>query len=204
MNQMKIEDFENVPNEFLDTISETQLFNELESGKSEQKTAYNPNPAPEAKENNIFDNLNDTQPPPPGATNLNANEIISGELAAELLSKIMPVLLSLGIDRFMGIKAPKKSFEMNAAEKNTIAPIIDNCLAKMNISFENPFIALGLSLSFIYGSKIIEVSNNPDLVKTVKKSAEKVQNAVNPAGKGTRKPGETRGRKPKNVALNIG
>ena len=209
--QMKIEDFENMPNEFLETISEKDLFETLNTGKdAQQKSASNSNPAPEAKENNFFegtDTAENFNTGGPENTNIKADEIISGELATELLNRILPVLLSLGVERFLNIKAPKKSFELTAGEKNTIAPILDKCLSKLNISFENPFIALGLSLSFVYGSKIIDVANNPELAKNVKQSAQKVNNAANPApvGKGyTRKPGETRGRKPKQVNLDIG
>lgn len=208
MPQLSINEFEKTPTELLDVISENDLFNALSSDSEAQKKAKAPeNPAPEqAPEPDFFE---PQTPPQPGATNLNASEIVSGELATELLNRILPVLLSMGVEKFLGVKAPKKHFELTAAEKNTISPILDQCLAKMNISFENPFIALGLSLSFVYGSKIIDVANNPELAQTAKKSAQKVQTQVNkefnPAGKGsTRKPGETRGRKPKVVNLDIG
>jgi hypothetical protein len=79
---------------------------------------------------------------------------------------------------------------------------------------ENPYYALLISLSFIYGSKALEVANNPDLAKPIKKAAEKVKKVANvvnrppandeinvkfatPNYTGTRKAGETRGRKPK-------
>jgi hypothetical protein len=207
MAQLSINEFEKTPSELLDVISENELFSALNSDSEAQTKAKAPeNPAPEqAPEPDFFNQ----PPPPPGATNLNASEIVSGELATELLNRIIPVLLTIGVERFLGVKAPRKHFELTAAEKNTISPILDQCLAKMNISFENPFIALGLSLSFVYGSKIIDVANNPELSKVTKQSAQKVQREVNkeynPAAKGsTRKPGETRGRKPKPVKLDIG
>jgi hypothetical protein len=211
--QLKLEDFENIPSELLETVSENDFFQTLNSGQDAQQKAQAPeNPAPKVKEDNFF---NQNQPfdmpgegQEPGKTNVKADEIISGELATELLNKILPVLLSLGVERFLNIKAPKKNFELTASEKSTISPILEKCLSNLNISFENPFIALGLSLSFVYGSKIIDVANNPDLAKTVKQSAAKVTNASNPAPTSkagtTRKPGETRGRKPKAVNLDIG
>ena len=211
--QLKLEDFENIPSELLETVSENDFFQTLNSGQDAQQKAQAPkNPAPEVKEENFFSQSQNFEMPgeaaEPGKTNVKADEIISGELATELLNKILPVLLSLGVERFLNIKAPKKNFELTASEKSTISPILDKCLSTLNISFENPFIALGLSLSFVYGSKIIDVANNPELAKTVKQSAAKVTNASNPAPTGkagtTRKPGETRGRKPKNVNLDIG
>lgn len=206
MNQLKFEEFENMPSKFLDTVSEKEFFSELEQAPAAQKK-HEPNPAPESKQN--FFSEETAGPSFEGqnnSTNVKAGDIVSGELATELLNRILPVLLSLGVERFLGYKAPKKNFELTAAEKNTIAPIIDQCLSKLNINFENPFIALGLSMSFIYGSKIIDIANNPELQAQVKKSKEVVNKATaesipRPAGS-TRKPGETRGRKPKQIILN--
>ena len=205
MNQLNFENFEGMPSEFLDTISEKELFETLESGQdAQQKPKQAQNPAPENKENNFF---NDQQgPPPPNGTNLNASQIVSGELAVELLNRILPVLLAIGVERFLGIKAPKKNFELTAAEKSTISPILDKCLSELNVNFENPFVALALSFGFIYGSKVINVANDPDLEKAIakpKQNVSKAASAANPAptGKSTRKAGETRGRKPKSIKL---
>lgn len=204
MNQLKLEEFEQMPTEFLDTISEKEFLNELGSAPQAQQK-HEPNPAPESKPHfNPFE----SDAPPMGSqnTNVKAGEIISGELATELLNRILPVLLSIGVERFLGYKAPKKNFELTAAEKSTISPIIDQCLSKLNISFENPYVALALSMSFIYGSKVIDIANNPELQAQVKKGKEVVNKATaesipRPANS-TRKPGETRGRKPKQVILN--
>ena len=78
--------------------------------------------------------------------------------------------------------------------------------------------ALALSMGFFYGSKFIDIANNPDLqkatekVKKEAKTASIVMTAPAEAGKGpqigtrgqvlTRKPGETRGRKPKVLKFN--
>lgn len=209
MSQLSLSEFENMPSEFLDTISEKEFFNELENNNAaQQKAPANQNPAPESK--NSFLDIDSPQPEPgpmqSQGTSVKAGDIVSGELATELLNRILPVLLSIGVERFLGYKAPKKNFELTAAEKSTISPIIDQCLSKLDINFENPFIALGLSMSFIYGSKIIDIANNPDLQAQIKKGKEVVnkataENIPRPAGS-TRKPGETRGRKPKSITLN--
>jgi hypothetical protein len=201
MSQLNFEQFEGMPSEFLNTLTEKELFETLESGKdAQQKPSQQQNPAPEARQQ-FFETATDQ--PQNQNTNVKAGEIISGELAVDLANRIIPVLMALGIERFAGVKVPKKSFELTAGEKSILAPILDRCLSSLNISFENPWVALMTSAAFIYGSKGIDVLNNPELQTPVKKAKETVINKAReanpaPTGQSTRKPGETRGRKPKN------
>ena len=208
-------ELENLPTEFMTELTEREFLSELsgtklDAGASTQKSAVS-NPLFSDPEPIISESPLGSGPVPmpdgPGAR-VNVKEIVSGELAIELLDKLLPVLLSMGSERFLNMSVPKKAFQLNASEKNTLAPLMDKCLSQLNINFENPFIALALSAGFIYGSKFIEVSNNPEYKREVKKAQEKVQRtaaAVHTPGLGsdgrplTRKPGETRGRRPKNL-----
>jgi hypothetical protein len=196
------------------TLNETDFLNMLETGEAPPV-----NTDPIKKENSF--SFND-EPPAEGPTtndqrqtnNINASELVSGELAAELLDKIGAVIAVYGARYFLEIEVNKSAFKLNASEKNTLAPILEKCMQGLNISLENPYYALLISLSFIYGSKALEVANNPDLAKPIKKAAEKVKKVANvvnrppandeiqvkfatPNYTGTRKAGETRGRKPK-------
>ena len=162
-------ELENLPTEFMTELTEREFLSELsgtklDAGANTQKSAVsNPlfsDPDPIISESPLGSG---PVPMPDGAgARVNVKEIVSGELAIELLDKLLPVLLSMGSERFLNMSVPKKAFQLNASEKNTLAPLMDKCLSQLNINFENPFIALALSAGFIYGSKFIEVSNNPE------------------------------------------
>jgi hypothetical protein len=201
MQQYKLTELEGMPTEFLEEITDKDFFNQLDGGppaaKTEQKTAFKPEPPQTPTEAGP---LNPIAGSGEGANNSNVNvkEIISGELATDLINRILPVILALNARKFMDLDVNKKQFELTAGEKSTIAPIMDKCLAQLNINFENPFIALGMSFAFIYGSKFIDVANNPEVQKVSAKVVKKAGES-HPAIKGqsTRKEGETRGRKKK-------
>ena len=216
---MNLQEIKDTPTEFMEEITDKEFLKTI----SGEETPFLGNPQTEAKTSNEF-NFNSFEngapiPNPEGpSTNVNVKEIVSGELATDLINRILPVVLALAARRFLDLDVSKKQFELNASEKNTIAPIMDKCLSTLNVSFENPFMALALSMGFIYGSKFIDIANNPDLqkatekVKKEAKTASIVMAAPAEAGKGpqigsrgqalTRKVGETRGRKPKVLKFN--
>jgi hypothetical protein len=201
----------NIPNEFLDniTIKENVFFDTLDGVASDTT-------APQFKADlnsplNLSEGPAHEQGPSPinPNTEINLQSIVSGELAVNLMNSFIPVILCYGARQFMDLDINKKAFSLNAAERNTLAPILDRCLAQMNVSFENPWNALIISMATIYGGKFFEAVNDPELSTQVKKSgakvAAKVQASVTGTNDGgpvtfnsTRKPGETRGRKPKN------
>ncbi len=220
--QLNFNELENTPVDFLEEITDREFLKNLADD-----TDATPNPQKQARpaieinpEGPAQESAAAINPEGPQNTNVNAREIISGELATDLMDKILPVIVSIVARKFMDIEVPKKQFTLTASEKSTIAPIMDKCLATLNISFENPFYALLASLAFIYGSKVIDVANNPEFAQATKKVT-KVSKETHrpqdpqPAGFGagnvgsrgqqlTRKAGETRGRKPKGpVKLNF-
>lgn len=208
--QMKIEQFTEIPNEFLETLDDStflrEMGNEEQAAASQQQAQQvRTNPAPEIKPESFFE----PQPQPgldsptgQGSTNVKASEIVSGELAIDILDKFIPVIMVMGAAKILGKEVPKKQFSLSASEKSILAPILTKCMDRLNINFENPFMALAVSAGFIYGSKLIEVANDETL-----KAVEKVKTTASQAHPdpqrnagprlSTRKPGETRGRKPK-------
>jgi len=190
---------------FLEQMTETEFLNEIEPDESKKQ------PQQTAKRNPLLPE--DEQQPGPQQTSqqkVNVKDILTGELAIELANKIVPVILVWASRRFMDLDCPKKQFELNASEKSILAPLLENCLAQLNWDFENPWMALLVSTSFIYGGKFMEIASNPEFVKAstkVKKEAVKTAEntekrpADGPRGSRgqvlTRQPGERRGRKPK-------
>jgi hypothetical protein len=204
-----------LPNEFLEniTVKEGDFFNTLDGVASS-------NSAPQFKENTDFQPLQPGDLPPATGqgpqnpnTDLNIQSIVSGELAVNLMNSFIPVIAVYGAREFMQLDVNKKAFQLTAAEKNTLAPILDKCLAQLNVSFENPWNALIISMATIYGAKFFEVVNDPDMAQPIKKAAAKVASKTaaavsqnngpvtfaTPGYVGQRKPGETRGRRPKGL-----
>ena len=208
MTQTNLDELLKTDSTFLEDITDRDFIARLngqESATNTQKTAI---PADNPFTGPTEENAGGINPNGPDQTKVNVRDIVSGELATDLMDKILPVILSLAANRFLDMDVPKKNFTLTASEKSTIAPILDKCLSTLNISFENPFIALAMSLSFIYGSKFIDVANNPEMQKAVTKVKKQTANAHAPAPAATgpnvgsrgqaltRKAGETRGRKP--------
>jgi hypothetical protein len=213
MSQMKITEFQEIPSDFLEEITEKSFLSEMGNEEQAAKATDQPrvNPAPEQKQTQ---NPFSSQGPPQidgenmgdfGKTNVKASEIVSGELGVDILDKIFQVILVVGSRQLLGKEVPKKQFALNASEKNILAPILEKCMNQLNINFDNPFVALAVSAGFIYGSKMIEVANDetiPNAVKKVKQAAEKAHPNPQQSTGGyisTRKVGETRGRKKKGV-----
>lgn len=184
---------------FLTEVTEDSFLKAMEEGKAGEN-AKAANPAPVEAPEKIFETSNPLPggpQQPTGQNNVNMGAVLSGEVAVGLFDNIAPVLFSIALRKFTDINVNKSAFKLTAAEKSQLTPLVDRVLAEVNINFENPFIALGVSIAFIYGSKTIEVMNSPEAEQSKKKPQPR-QEGSNPAPVSTRKPGETRGRKPKN------
>lgn len=215
MAQLQFDELGKTPVDFLEEITDKEFLETINGTALDQNQQKSAQSKPAEPPEFSFDPQQPPQAGPggfdqPGGTRVNVKEIVSGELATELMDKILPVLLSLGADRFLDMDVPKRAFTLTASEKSTVAPIMEKCLSQLNINFDNPFIALAVSLGFIYGSKFIDVANNPEYKKKVQAAKQKVERtaaAVHGEGiaysadgrKLTRKPGENRGRKPKEI-----
>ena len=97
--------------------------------------------------------------PNPNATNLNAGNLVTPEMAVAFMDLIIPVIFVLAFKRFHDKTISKKSIQLTSTEKDTLKQPLQNYLNSINFSVDNPLNALLLTLSFIYGMKYIEVQN---------------------------------------------
>jgi hypothetical protein len=210
MQKDLLKELELTPSEFLTEITDKAFFAEIQDDKQATPT---PTPTPDQQRANRPNNEQTATPeqnPLSGdKTNLNLKDVLSGELGAEMYSKVISVLCVILTRRFLDIDVPKRQFEFTAGEKSTLAPILEKCLGQLNIDFENPWFALLASTLFITGSKVLDIANNPEFqraksaVETKAKESHPAPAATRRDSTGrarplTRKEGERRGRKPIN------
>lgn len=168
----QFENFEQMPNEFLNEISENEFLSET-TNLSEKKEEKKEEPAAD------FFSLNDTPnaAPQQGATNVNLEGLIDEKIAIELFDTIaVAILIYLCSQIDLGID--KKEFMLSASEKKTISPIVKECLKKINFNFTNPFEALAFVSLVIYGSKVA-----PHFDKVTNKIQEKISGKKAPEKK---------------------
>lgn len=169
MGEISERDFYEKINESSNPLEE---FGQENPQPNEQEFAYE-NPQPNTG------NFSSNQQPNFGANNIGqkvaANNIISSDIAFSLVDNVLPLAL-IYILSMVDRKARKSELQASKAESETIKVVLDNCLKNMNVNFDNPFIALGVVLTGVYGSKAVEIylskepevkeSNTPHVSKT--------------------------------------
>lgn len=121
------------------------------------------------QENNPVNNAANPFPPNPvQPQQMNAGNLITGDMAVGFLDMAVPVLIVLLIEKFNGQKVNKKYLQATADEKKTIAPVLQNYLNSVNFNVDSPLNALLLTVAFIYGTKTIEILNSPQSPAPVK------------------------------------
>jgi len=159
---MNINDFSKLSSDELlqvEEISENDFINSLDT---ETEPIYR------AIEDEIKDDFNPMEDRQPfdaprgdyGANNIgkkvSLNNVVSSDVAFSLIDNLLPlgvVFLLQHFDR----EATKKQLQATKSEADQIKGILDLCLKQMNVNFDNPFIALGVVLSGVYGSKALEI-----------------------------------------------
>lgn len=81
--------------------------------------------------------------------------LVDGKLAVELMDATLPSLMVFLLYK-IGMKLRKSDLQLTEKEKNTLSPIMQKCLESLMINFNNPWVALSVSILTIYGAKIIE------------------------------------------------
>lgn len=99
------------------------------------------------------------QPANPQGQNISLGNLLSGETAVKYADIIIPTLIVFLFKRINGATVSKNSFTMNAKEQEALKQPLQNWLNSINFNIEHPFNALLLALGIIYGTKVIEVSN---------------------------------------------
>lgn len=94
-------------------------------------------------------------PGTPGGSSVQLGGIVQGRVAVDLMDALLPGLIVLGFYK-MSIETKKSDFQLTQGEKNTLYPIVDQCLNSINLNFESPWTALTVALITIYGGKAAE------------------------------------------------
>ena len=89
------------------------------------------------------------------AQQLNMGELLSPTLVVELIDALLPaggVLLAGMFD----VKIKKSELQATAKEKEVMTKPVAAVMQQMNINTSNPFLAFGVTILAIYGSKVAE------------------------------------------------
>jgi hypothetical protein len=91
---------------------------------------------------------------PPGQT-VQLGGLVQAKVVVEVFDALIPAVLVLAFLK-LEIDVKKTDFQLTAAEKNTLAPILEACLNSVNLDFSNPWTALAITMIAIYGGKALE------------------------------------------------
>jgi hypothetical protein len=83
-------------------------------------------------------------------------DAIQGRRAVDVFDAIFPSLAALLIS-YLGYEFSKKSLQLDADEKKTLAPVMQEFLNSINVNMNNPLNNLLIVLGAIYAGKVIDV-----------------------------------------------
>lgn len=133
-------DFQQAP-----TISESELFNEIDSSIPEG--AINTTPVQPV----VTTTTTITQPLQ--STDLNIGSFLNAELAVEILDTVASSAGAIGLTA-MGVKASKNQLSASAKEKAMLQVPMEQALSTFNVKVTNPLEALFYAVLAAYGSKM--------------------------------------------------
>jgi hypothetical protein len=111
----------------------------------------------------------------PAGQSVAVGGMVDGKLAVELIDALLPALFVVLIQK-VGLTMKKTDLQMTAKEKETVAPILQQCMNQLMINFNNPWAALGVTLGVIYGGKILEKGGPAFLEKKAEKAKAATEN----------------------------
>jgi len=191
MTQFKIDAFEKAAEKDLFNVGEVREENFLNDIHAAVDTGEGAPPKTEPAETSAPEQAETSAPDPgyseptPGASQaepflqggqqqIQMDKILSGEIAFTLVDKFLPMAL-VYVLKTQGIKAKSTELQASAKERPIVVQVIDRALAEVNINFDNPFVALGVVLFSVYGSKGLE------MYMTREKEPEPAKNPYNKA-----------------------
>lgn len=92
------------------------------------------------------------------AGNVNIGKVVNAKFAVTLLDNTIPLLFIVIMRVAFNKKTTKKQYQLSAKEREDIEPFIQDALNTLNINFNNPWTALAVVLTALYGSKGAEVA----------------------------------------------
>ncbi len=198
MNQKDFAKLEQVPTSVLKEISITELDKELGGETTATATPPTPTaPPPQQQAPTVAptptNGTAQAQPFLNGPTQtVNLAQLLTGETPVRLLDSLAPPVLAIALKTFTNRDIPKKVFAMSADERKTVEPVLNEALKHLNINFNNPFVALAVSLGAVYGGKILTVISELERFDKIERE-EPQQEKAKPQAR-PKADGETRGR----------
>lgn len=191
MNTEKLSNFEQMPDSDLfevGNVSEESFLSDIhsavETGEGKPPKAEQEIPADSEPQAEPFQGQQ-TAPPqsepffngmPNNSQKISVNNLLSAELCFGLIDKFLPLALVYGLEQ-LRVKSTASEFRATEKEKRTIVPVLDRAMAEVNLNFDNPFVALGVVLFAVYGSKGLEIymsrEKMPKGTNTYKEASEK-------------------------------
>lgn len=94
---------------------------------------------------------------------------IDAGTAINIIDSVLPNIICYAITLFFAKKVKPNNFSLTAQEKRTLEPLVKGCLEKMNFSTSDPFKALFITTTLIYGAKILQVDllSQPEIIEKV-------------------------------------
>ena len=101
------------------------------------------------------------------------DSIVSGMVAIEAADALIPVLLVSLSARVSNVKIDKKYLRLTQGQKETIAPVLEKCLATLTVNLSNPWYQLAIVAGGVYGGKFIEGMQMAEKISPEEKAARK-------------------------------
>jgi len=161
----KLEMMEQVPTELMTEVSEPKKASTLTGAADHteikvEDTFNKANDQPSAFQFSENQNGQQRTQPQPQPQQINAANLINGQMAVHFLDMLLPVICVLLIEKVNGMKVNKKYLQATPDEKKILEPVLHNYLASINFNVDTPLNALLITVAFIYGTKTVEVLNN--------------------------------------------
>lgn len=102
-------------------------------------------------------------------------KVLSGKSAVNLVNIFLPSFIVLALNKF-GYSSNKGQFKLTNEEKETLTPVVQDCLNNIQVDFENPWYTLMFVASMIYGAKIMDALPDIKKVQELPESAQVVNN----------------------------
>jgi hypothetical protein len=88
-------------------------------------------------------------------SSVSVGNLVGAKTAVELMDSLLPGLLVAALYA-INVKLRKSELQLTQPEKETIMPIMKQCLDTIDLNFNNPWHCLCFTIGIIYGSKVAE------------------------------------------------
>lgn len=152
----KLDKFSQLSDNTLTEISENDLLSgEGATGDTNIDEPAPGSPSPSGEGRDEVKPAFDVKREPGEGSTINLATFLKPEYAITAIDELLPLLFVYGLSA-MKISIRKNQMQLTEKQKNDIMPLVEDCLKELNILIKSPFVALGLMLMIMYGSKAME------------------------------------------------